>query len=128
MNIGFVATRIAGLDGVSLEINKIAEVLRRMGHTSFFCAGELGDYAQPGLEVPAFHFHDPKTVAIHDDAFGGADESRALYKRITQAAMPLKQALYEFVDRFQLGWLITQNALAIPIQIPLGVALRDYIS
>jgi glycosyltransferase involved in cell wall biosynthesis len=128
MNIGFVATRIAGLDGVSLEINKMAEVLRRMGHQTFFCAGELGDYAQPGLEVPAFHFHDLEAVAIHDEAFGGADESRALYRRIAQAAAQLKDTLYEFADRFQLDCLITQNAQAIPMQIPLGVALRDFIA
>ena len=127
MNIGFVATRIAGVDGVSLEINKIAHVLRRMGHSTFFCAGELGTDAQPGLAVPAFHFHDPEAVAIHDEAFGGADKSRALYRRITQAAAPLKAALYDFVDQYQIDWLITQNAQAIPMQIPLGVALRDFI-
>lgn len=127
MNIGFVATRIAGLDGVSLEINKLAEVLRRMGHQAFFCAGELGEYARPGLEVPAFHFHHPEAVALHDEAFSGADESRDLYRRIAAAAAPLKASLYEFADRFQLDWIITQNAQSIPMQIPLGVALRDFI-
>ncbi len=127
MNIGFVATRIAGVDGVSLEIAKLADVLRRMGHTSFYCAGELGDWAQPGLEVPAFHFHDPEAVAIHDEAFGGADESRALYRRIAESAAQLKAKLYEFADRFQLDCIITQNAQAIPMQIALGVALRDFI-
>ncbi len=127
MNIGFVATRIAGLDGVSLEINKLSEVLRRMGHRTFFCAGELGDYAQPGLEVPAFHFHDPEAVALHDEAFGGAEESRDLYRRIAVAAARLKTSLYEFADRYQLDWIVTQNAQSIPMQIPLGVALRDFI-
>ena len=127
MNIGFVATRIAGLDGVSLEINKLSQVLRRMGHQTFFCAGELGEYAQPGLEVPAFHFHDSEAVALHDEAFGGIDESRDLYRRIAVAAARLKASLYEFTERYQLDWIITQNAQAIPMQIPLGVALRDFI-
>jgi glycosyltransferase involved in cell wall biosynthesis len=128
MNIGFVATRIAGLDGVSLEITKWAEVLRRMGHTPYFCAGELGEYAQPGMLVPEFHFRDPEASAIHDEAFGGADESRELYRRIARAAAPLKDSLYQFVDRYRLDWIITQNAQAIPMQIPLGVALRDFIA
>jgi glycosyltransferase involved in cell wall biosynthesis len=127
MNIGFVATRIAGVDGVSLEIEKIATVLRRMGHDTFFCAGELGDFAQPGIEAPAFHFRDPEALAIHDEAFGGADESRDLYRRIAQAAARLKETLYEFESRYRLDWIITQNAQAIPMQIPLGVALRDFI-
>ena len=85
MRIGFVATRIAGLDGVSLEINKWAEVLRRLGHEPFFCAGELGEYAQPGLEAPPFHFQDPEAVALHDEAFSGAEESRALYDAVAPA-------------------------------------------
>ncbi len=127
MNIGFAATRIAGVDGVSLEINKWAETLRRMGHQTFFCAGELGDYAQPGLLVPEFHFQQPEAVAIHDEAFSGAEESRALYQRLTHAAAELKAKLYEFMERFQLDWMITQNVQAIPMQIQLGVALRDFI-
>lgn len=127
MRIGFVATRIAGVDGVSLEIHKIAHVLRRMGHEVFFCAGQLDSAAQPGLEVPAFHFHDPEAVAIHDEAFSGAEESRALYRRIAISAAALKTSLYTFAERFQLDWLITQNAQAIPMQIALGVALRDFI-
>lgn len=45
-NIGFVSTRFAGLDGVSLEANKWAEVLERSGHTCFWLAGELE--AAPG--------------------------------------------------------------------------------
>ena len=127
MRIGFVATRIAGLDGVSLEINNGAEVLRRLGHETFFCAGELGDYAQPGMAVPEFHFQHPEAVAQHDEAFGGAEESRALYRRIAASAGELKAHLYEFADRFALDMIITQNAQAIPMQIALGVALRDFI-
>lgn len=127
MRIGFVATRIAGLDGVSLEINKWAEVLRRLGHETFFCAGELGEYAQPGTEVAAFHFHHPEAVAQHDEAFSGAEESRALYRRIAASAGELKAHLYAFADRFALDMIITQNAQAIPMQIALGVALRDFI-
>jgi glycosyltransferase involved in cell wall biosynthesis len=127
MRFGFVATRIAGVDGVSLETMKLSDVLRRLGHETFFCAGELDKQAQPGMEVPEFHFHHPEARAIHDDAFSGMDESRALYQHIAQSANSLKDKLYEFVEAFQLDGLITQNAQAIPMQIPLGVALRDFI-
>src|SRR5690554_3652849 len=81
MRIGFVATRIAGLDDVSLEIPKLAHILREMGHESFYLAGELGAFAQPGMEVPTFHFKDPEAVALHDEAFSGVEESRTLYRR-----------------------------------------------
>lgn len=40
-DIGFISTRIAGTDGVSLETEKWAEVLEDLGHTCFYFAGEF---------------------------------------------------------------------------------------
>lgn len=127
MNIGFVSTRIAGVDGVSLEIEKIAAVLARMGHHSFYLAGELGPEAQPGTLVPECHFHHPDIVAIQQEAFGGIAESRDLYQRIAALANHIKARLYEFINAYQIDWLNTQNAQCMPMNIPLGVALRDFI-
>ena len=43
-NIGFVSTRFAGIDGVSLEASKWSEVLEQNGHNCFWFAGELDDF------------------------------------------------------------------------------------
>ena len=40
-NIGFISTRFAGTDGVSLESSKWAEVFEKSGHSCFWFAGEL---------------------------------------------------------------------------------------
>ena len=40
-NVAFVSTRIAGTDGVSLEIEKWARVFEQEGFTCFYFAGEL---------------------------------------------------------------------------------------
>ena len=40
-NIGFVSTRFAGIDGVSLEASKWAEVFEQRGHRCFWFAGKL---------------------------------------------------------------------------------------
>ncbi|MBW1899047.1 MAG: glycosyltransferase family 1 protein, partial [Deltaproteobacteria bacterium] len=40
-NIGFVSTRFAGVDGVTMEASKWAKVLEDSGHHSFWFAGEL---------------------------------------------------------------------------------------
>ena len=45
-NIGFVSTRFAGTDGVSLEAAKWAEVLDEAGHRCFWFAGELDKPAE----------------------------------------------------------------------------------
>lgn len=71
------------------------------GPCHFFCAGELGEYAQLGFAVPAFHLHDPTAVMLHDEAFGGTDESRALCQQIAQAAAPLKNQLTVLAERLR---------------------------
>jgi len=37
MRVGFVSTRLAGTDGVSLETRKWADVAQRLGHEVYTC-------------------------------------------------------------------------------------------
>jgi glycosyltransferase involved in cell wall biosynthesis len=127
VNIGFVSTRLAGTDGVSLEAAKLSEILERMGHVVAYCAGELSSNGPPGVAVDEMHFHHPEIEAIHDAAFLG-DESPALRRRITRSAGRLQQAIRGFVDEYDIALLVSQNASAIPMNIPLGVALSREIA
>lgn len=128
MNLGFLSTRLAGTDGVSLETAKFAEICRRLGHEIFYCAGELDDDAPPGLLLPALHFTHPEAVWTHDHAFGTSEETPGLRDRIVVMAGELKLRIGEFVRQFDIDVLIVQNALAIPMHIPLGLALTDFIA
>ncbi len=127
MNIGFISTRLAGTDGVSLETAKLATILQRMNHTVFYCAGELEPDGPPGLLVPAMHFTYPEAKRIHDEAFLGPAPDD-LRDRIRTMAAALKTRIGAFVEQFAIDVLFPQNALAIPMHIPLGVALTDYIA
>ncbi|MBC7238975.1 MAG: glycosyl transferase family 1, partial [Chloroflexi bacterium] len=69
--IGFLSTRLAGTDGVSLETAKIATIARRLGHEVFYCAGELDADSPPGMLFPEMHFAHPEARRIHDEAFIG---------------------------------------------------------
>ena len=69
MRIGFLSTRLAGTDGVSLEVEKWAGILEKLGHEIFYCAGELGGYAGGGTLIPLLHFHHPVIAAINKRAF-----------------------------------------------------------
>ncbi len=134
MRIGFVSTRIAGTDGVSLEIAKLATLCRRLGHSVCYCAGELDPrLTDEGMLVPAMHFAHPEAQAIHDRCFGTAVAAErggppSLRERIAAMAADLKAAIGRFVADFGVDLLFVQNALAIPMHIPLGVALTDYIA
>src|SRR3972149_1037543 len=74
MRIGFIATRLCGTDGVTLEVEKWARVLRQMGHEVFFCAGELCDYAKDGTLIPKLHFGDQSIQALSQRAFDSKGE------------------------------------------------------
>ena len=128
MNIGFLSTRIAGTDGVSLEIAKLAVILRRLGHACCYCAGELDDTFTPGFRAPEMHFAHPEAVWIHDHCFGTTEAVDGLAGRIASMAERLRAAITRFVDEFRVDVLFVQNALAIPMHVPLGVVLTDFIA
>jgi glycosyltransferase involved in cell wall biosynthesis len=143
LNVGFVSTRISGTDGVSLEIEKWADVLTEMGHECFYFAGECDRPADRSMVVPEAAFTHPTVAAISRAAFGdlrsrgerAADAPINPYirppevsERIETLRAELKAQLYYFVRQFSVDVLITQNALAIPMNIPLGLALADFIA
>ena len=39
----------------------------------------------------------------------------------------LKEALRQFVERFSIDILVAENAVAIPMHVPLGLAIRDFL-
>ena len=86
MNVGFVSTRLGGTDGVSLETDQLAVVLKeRLQHDVFYCAGELGATVD-GLEAPELHFNDPVAQALNERAFTRAGEGPALIADIATRA------------------------------------------
>ena len=117
-----VSTRFAGLDGVSLETQKVGHVLSGIGHDIAWFAGELGPPFSPGIEEPSAHFSWPDNLVLERDAFGRGDP-RSVRSTIDARAGDLSSALDRFVDRFEVEALIVQNAWAIPMQLPLAVAI-----
>lgn len=127
-NIGFVSTRIAGTDGVSLEIHKWAEVLTRFGFNCFYFAGELDRPMDISLLVEEAHFEHPDIHSINQDIFGKRQRSRGTSDRIQEIKDHLKTYLYHFRDRYSIDLIIPENALAIPMNIPLALALTEFIA
>lgn len=127
MNIGFVSTRLAGVDGVSLETFKLAQVFQEMGHSCYYCAGELDQKALPGYLVPEMHFKHPEALALHDAAFSSPNPDPEIVRRIYASADSIRAGLEDFVRQYAIDVLVPQNALTIPMNISLGVALADLI-
>ncbi len=127
-NVGFVATRLAGTDGVSLEAEKWAEVFQQEGFKCFFLAGELDTPPERSYLVPEAHFHHPPIAEIYHSCFGVKKRSIQVTEKIHRYKMILKEHLYRFVEQFDLHLLVPENALTIPLNLPLGLALTELIS
>ncbi len=127
MNIGFISTRLAGNDGVSLETAKWATVLRRVGHSIFYCAGELESGGPPGALIPDMHFEHPENAWIQAHAFGTTTPHPELYARIEALKSAIKPRLDAFIRDYRIDLIIPQNIFAVPMQLPLGLALAEII-
>jgi len=126
-NIGFVSTRFAGTDGVSLEAAKWAEVLWLSGHVSYWYAGVLDRDPAVSLCVPEAFFDHAENAWINNQLWGRTRRSADASRRIRELAEYLKSTLYEFRARFDLDILIIENALTIPMHVPLGVAVTEFL-
>ena len=71
-NFGFVSTRLAGTDGVSLEAGKWADVFEEEGFTCFYFAGELERPPERSyLAEEALFTHPDIKEGIHQHCFWG---------------------------------------------------------
>ena len=124
MRIGFISTRLAGTDGVSLETAKLATVLARLGHECFYCAGELAADL-PGLAAVELHFRHETALKLYDRAFVAGEPAATLLPDIYDQADRLKRPLRQFLHDYRIEYVIAQNIFAIPMQLPLARALTE---
>jgi len=151
--IGFISTRFSGNDGVSLETGKWAAVLERLGHKCFYFCGKCDRPQELSYVVPeAFYRHpliDAITQTVFTGAWGDLHKSRKLHpeveelhqdffsvyirptyitKQIQELKEYFKEHLYKFAYQFHLEALIVENALTIPVNLPLGMAITEFIA
>src|SRR5574341_912315 len=128
-NIGFVSTRFRGRDGVSLETEKWLEILGRLGYRCFLFGGDCNeDEKDYSYLVPEAHFLHADIQEIHTASFTLPHRPPEITRRIHLIKDHLKEHLYTFVDRFKIRLLVVENALAIPLNVPLGLALTEFIA
>ena len=137
MRFGFISFRLAGSDGVSLETAKLTQLLAKMGHSSYYFAGELDSPSEnPGLIqastqgsmlVPEAHFTHPQAMWVTEHAFGTNEPHAELFQRLLTLSQTIKKALLEFIDKFRIDVLVPQNILAIPMNLALSSAVYEVI-
>jgi glycosyltransferase involved in cell wall biosynthesis len=127
-NIGFVSTRFAGTDGVTLEASKWAEVFKRAGHRHFWFAGLLDRKPERSFPVPEAFFQHEKNRWIDTQVFGKKRRDPAVTDAIFDLKTYLKKQLKEFIRTSDIDLLVAENVLTIPMNIPLGIAITEIIA
>src|SRR5215211_5526253 len=126
--IGFVSTRFDGTDGVSLETKKWAQVLESLGQSVYYFAGVSDQPADISFVVPEAHFLHKDVQAIANISYRSSTRPPEITQRIHELRGYLKDRLYEFTKKYEIELLIAENALSIPLNIPLGLALAEFIA
>ncbi len=128
LNLGFVSTRFAGIDGVSLEASKWAQIFEGEGYNCHWFAGELTKSTVVSLLDTRADFKYERNQWVKNQLFGNHKKSFQLSKIIRNYKSILASRLKIFIDLYDLDLLVVENALAIPMHIPLGLALTDVIA
>ena len=151
--IGFISTRFAGTDGVSLETAKWATVLERMGHECFYFCGQCDRPDEISYVVPEAFYRHPEINAINEESYQGTwgslhegrkrhPEIKELHQdffsvylrpshvtqRIHELRFYIKEQLFKFAHKFKLEALIIENASTIPLNIPFGLAITEFVA
>ena len=128
MRVGIVIGRIGGVDGVALETEKWAAVLRRLGHDVFVLTGELEEGVAGSSVLPELAFSHPATLQEQDDAFFVQDvDEAALLARLEAQATVIERDVLKWLTAKRIDVLITQNGTALPCHLAMGVALKRVI-
>jgi glycosyltransferase involved in cell wall biosynthesis len=102
-----------------------------MGHELFYCAGELGGYASGGCLIPKLHFDDQSITTFSQRAFGEKardKDAEKLVDEIYETADKIRAPLRNFIRSNRLDLIVVENALTIPMNLPLGITLTGLIA
>jgi len=127
-NVGFISTRFAGTDGVSLETAKWANVFAEVGFSCFYVAGELDRPPDISYLLEEAHFQHPDIKDIFRNCFGASIRGRFVTQKIYELKRKIKDHLYKFIEKFNIDLFVPENALTIPLNIPLAIAVTEIIS
>ena len=128
LNIGFVSTRFAGNDGVSLEARKWAEVLEGDGINTFWFSGRSDHPDEVSMVIPEAYFGHSENEWINSRIWGDTRRDSLVTERIHEVASYIKAQLARFVEKFRIDILIIENAITIPMHVPLGVAITHFLA
>ena len=130
MRIGFVSTRFHGTDGVSLEASKWAKVFEEeLDHECFWFAGKLDTPDDSSSLCSEAFFEHPSVIPLQENLFSNLSTcSNDLTDSVNALEGVIRNSLEDFVREYAIDLIIPQNVLAIPMHVPMGLAVTNMAS
>ncbi len=91
-------------------------------------AGLLDAPAERSYTAPLMFFQHPEVANVQAQLFGTTVRTRAVTNQIQSIKELLKDELYRFIEKYQIEVLVPENILAIPMHVPLGLAMTEVIA
>jgi mannosylglucosylglycerate synthase len=128
-NIALLHTRLKCIDGVSIESEKWIKAYTNLGYCVHLVAGRFGvKTSRPKLHIPELDFTHPIIRIIKKLAFESKLDKaskEALNALVNLMSRKIKKEILAYVKKHDIHFLSIENAMAIPLNIPLGVALKE---
>jgi glycosyltransferase involved in cell wall biosynthesis len=136
--IGIIATRLGGLDGVALEVDKWVQFLKSRGWKVYLCAGEISSspygYSQISGEsyaelikatvIPELAINHRANQRLEKIIFQKQKISPTYLKeKIGKLASKIETDLSRWLRKYQIEKIIVENINALPDHIPAAVAI-----
>jgi len=131
ITVGILSMRLGARDGVSVEARKWEKVYRDLGYEVHLIAGEIPSSEPASTLIPLLSFLHPEIVSLAKRAFDRdltSQQAQGLEQQIENMAVQIEQALQEVITEVGISVLSIENALAIPLNLPLGLALHRIIA
>ena len=126
--IGICHYKIGDTDGVSLEIDKWEQVLKRMGHEVILCGGDLG--TRDGVLIDEMYHHRRDAKQLSTNAFQRLEDygsGEAWKQKVFELAAQIETQFGHFVKDHNIAFLIPNNIWSLGANLSAAVALAGIV-
>jgi glycosyltransferase involved in cell wall biosynthesis len=125
--VGIIATRLGGLDGVSLEAAKWARVLESNNIKVYNCAGEQAHRFVKTSIIPELSVNTRENRKIIRQLFDPNIPPLYLRQKIESVALKIEKEMKEWLKTRNIRRVIVNNINSLPIHVPAAIAINRLI-
>ena len=132
--IAIISTRLGGIDGVSIEADKWANAYKRIGLDPVYIAGKFDRednsifFAVDEMDYYFTEVAEIRKIAFNEEKKATENDLGRLIDNIGKVKEKIKDKLLKILNSNNIRYLSIENALTIPLNIPLAIALTEVIS